>query len=203
MPKAEVIESGAPRHPSFRLVWKEDGKIPWEDRVEAYLHWYWQFLHKNYGAISHFHPEDIALCGDPSKGRIYGVIHSLSFFENEVQEREAKERWDDFIIAHQDDAPEEAIALICPHDKIWIWRHHIGQVILPDGVKIKPIDGNEHILRYNPYWYYAGHYADDEEIDYLKTESSALDTMGQLQEALLARSPLQTMGNLREAISNL
>ena len=93
MPQAEIIDKDLPWHPSFRLIWKENGKIPWEHRVEAYLHWYWQFLKKNYGAISHFHPEDIALCGDPSKGRIYGVIHSIYFFENEEQERDAKERW--------------------------------------------------------------------------------------------------------------
>ena len=73
------------------------------------------------------------------------------------------------------------MALICPQDKIWIWRHPIGQVILPDGVKIKPIDGNEHILRWNKYWYYGGWY--EEEVEYF-LESTLLDIMKELNRVL-------------------
>lgn len=202
MPQAEIIAKYSPRFPSFRLVWKRKGKVPWEERVEAYLHWYWMFLHRYYGEISHFHPEDIALCGDPSKGRIYGVIHTLHVFKNEEDEKESNKLWEDFIGQHQDDAPEEAISLRCPQEHNWIWRHHVGQVILPDGVKNKPIDENEHILRYNKYWYHAGIYEDHDSLTYFhvkeKTNTNLLDSIHELQDVLPKPSPLESFSQIKK-----
>jgi len=161
MPKVELIKTDQPRTPSFRLVWENEGKYTWQERVSAYLIWYKRFLCRVYGDHFYFENEDVALSGNLEKGKLYGVIHSWFIFQDEDFETRSKEAWDDFILSEQDNDPESAVRLICPVQKTWIWRHHPGQVILPDGEKIVPLDGYSYTSRR----YYAGIY-DFDSTDY-------------------------------------
>lgn len=163
MPKIEVLKPEQARYPSFRLIWEDGNRISWETRVGAYLTWYKRFLKKYYGEHFYFEMEDVSLHGCPIKGRLNGVIYTWFLFQNEELEQQGKIAWDEFILEEQDNDPETAQLLICATNKTWIWRHNIGQTILPDGEKLKPLDG--YILSNQNYRYYAGIY-DGVEEDY-------------------------------------
>lgn len=197
MPKVEIIRPEQLRYPSFRLVWKEtgDSDINWQMRIGAYLHWFKQFLVKQYGSHFYFDGyEDIALSGDPSRGRIYGVIHSWFLYENEEQEKKSIEDWNNFILEQQDNEPEIAQYLICPHEHIWIWRHKIGENILPDKLKVNPLDGMGYSVDNG--WYHAGVYDNNgDEYFYLHNWETTYSPW--LKER---QSPLNKLSDLRETL---
>lgn len=157
MPQAEIIPPQIPRCPSFRLQWI--GNPNWKERVQVFLKWFRIFLQKKYGIHWYFVDyEDVALSGTfqekEATQKLFGVIHCWFLIQNQIQEDKMISDWDEFVIQQQEIDQEGAILLLCPIQHTWIWKFNPGQVIVPDGIKIKPIEN--YPPKYK--WYRAGVY---------------------------------------------
>lgn len=198
MPKVEVLKPEQPRFPSFRLVWEDGNRVPWEARLGAYLIWYKRFLKKYYGEHFYFENEDVCIHGSIEKGRINAVIYSWCLFANEEYERQSKVYWDEFILDEQDNDPNIAQYLVCAETKNWIWRHNIGQVILPDGNKLIPLDGYR--MNESTYRYYAGIYDGDDE-DYFYLHNWKIEYPAWIQKKKSNNTACHPITSLTTAIS--